>query len=71
MHLLDARGTMKKLTLDMDALEITTFTAGTRMESPRRGTLRAHEAAAQVSFPCLTGTETYTCPTTPATCLTC
>jgi hypothetical protein len=57
---------MKKLKLDMDALEITTFTAGTRMEPSPRGTLQAHEA---ITYRCLTGTETYTCPTTPSTCL--
>ena len=62
---------MKKLTLEMDALAVTAFTTGKRMETSARGTLRGHEAALQVSFPCLTGTETYTCPTTPATCLTC
>jgi hypothetical protein len=60
--------TMKKLKLEMDALEVTTFTTAARRETVARGTLYAH---AVKTFPCLTGTETYTCPTSAATCPTC
>lgn len=60
---------MKKLKMDVDALAVDSFTAGQRTDVATRGTLRGHEAAAQVSFPCLTGTETYTCPTSVRTCL--
>jgi hypothetical protein len=60
---------MKKLTLDMDALSLASFTTGQAVAGIR-GTLRGNERSQ------LTGTETYqcptpTCPTYAATCLTC
>jgi len=60
---------MKKLKLELEALEVSTFTAGTRPETVLRGTLHGHVAGPPASFPCLTGTETYTCPTSVRTCL--
>lgn len=60
---------MKKLKLDMDTLAVTSFTAGERTEVAMRGTLRGHDAGPVVSGICLTGTETYTCPTSVRTCL--
>ena len=60
---------MKKLKLDTDALAVSSFTAGPWQEPGARGTLRGHEAGPPASIPCLTGTETYTCPTSVRTCL--
>ena len=59
---------MKKLTLDLEALDVASFVTGDSRASGR-GTVRGHESH-------LTGTETYrcptpTCPTFAASCLTC
>lgn len=62
---------MKKLKLDAESLTVTTFTAGVRPEMVLRGTLRGHDAGLPATIPCLTGTETRTCPTSAATCPAC
>ena len=58
---------MKKLALELDRLDVASFTTGEGEPLPARGTLHAHESH-------LTGTETYrcptpTCPTLADTCL--
>lgn len=58
---------MKKLTLDLEALDVASFVAGGGARS--HGTVQGHESV-------LTGTETFhcptpTCPTGAATCVTC
>ena len=54
---------MKKLTLDLETLDVASSATGDARVSGH-GTVRAHESV-------LTGTETYRCPTWAATCATC
>ncbi|HSU12562.1 hypothetical protein [Longimicrobium sp.] len=61
---------MKKLKLKMDTLAVATFTTGERAKIASRGTMRGHDEEV-ITQRCLTGTETYTCPTSAASCPTC